>query len=271
MLNKLKNAALGSITGVGLGSAWDGLSPHLIANFYEVTKNDAGTWGRSAQTDPLMIRAPLTEASLEVSLNWQSPFENAGPESKAPALMAMLQSGALAPVVDALMGNKNQEQNSAQQQSKDFLKQFEGRTGITKLNSTQVFNGMPPLKIQVTALFRAWKSPMMEVEAPLNKLMSWALPVELSQDGSVLARAAEAAKGEMDYVSALMPSLAPTTIAMKYKGRTYAPLVIESISLPLASPIDAGGQFVELLVPISLSSLTAIDRKDWAATSMSIL
>ncbi len=246
-----------------LTSIWDGLSPHLIATFYEVAKTGDDAWDRiEGKTDPIAVMAPLTDANLEMVLNWQSPFEQAGPESKAPALMAMLQSGALQPVVDAVMGKS--KEGSAQQKSNEFLKQFEGRTGITKLNSTQVLNGMPPVKITVTALFRAWRDSASEVEAPFNKLMEWALPIELSKDGSVLARAAETAKGDMGYVEALMPSKAPTRVALKYKGRIFSPLVIESIGMPLNSPVDASGRFVQLAVPMTLCTLTALDRKDWS-------
>lgn len=252
-----------SLDGNNLSSLWDGLSPHLIARFYEVAKIGEDAWGRTEKTDPKTVLAPLTEANMEVVLNWQSPFEQAGPESKAPALMAMLQSGALQPVVDALTDRKSKEQGSAQQQADSFLSQFEGRTGITKLNSTQVFNGMPPVRLDVTVLLRAWRDPQQEVEAPFNKLMEWALPIELSKDGSVLARAAQSIRGEMGFVEALMPSRAPTRIAMQYKGRIYAPLVIESIGKPLSAPVDQNGRYVELLVPLRLCTLTALDRKDW--------
>jgi hypothetical protein len=37
------------------------------------------------------------------------------------------------------------------------------------------------MKIQVNALFRAWDDPAREVEAPVEKLIQWALPVELSR------------------------------------------------------------------------------------------
>lgn len=257
-----------SLVGPSLGSSWDGLSPHLIASFYEVVKIGDDAWGRNEKSDPITVMAPLTEANMEMVLNWQSPFEQAGPESKAPALMAMLQSGALQPIVDSVMGKA--KDGSAQQKSNSFLNQFEGRTGITKLNSTQVFNGMQPVKIQVVALFRAWRNPSGEVEAPFDKLMEWALPIELSMDGSVLARAAETAKGDMGYVEALMPSKSPTRIAMKFKGRTYRPLVIESIGMPMNSPIDASGKYVELAVPMTLCTLTALDRKDWSGTKVSM-
>ncbi|MDF0606947.1 hypothetical protein HZU77_015025 [Neisseriaceae bacterium TC5R-5] len=243
----------------------DGLSPHLIARFFEMSKSSNGSWSRV--TTSTTVAAPLTEASMEIVLNWQSPFEQAGPESKAPALMAMLQSGALQPMITAVLGNQSQDDKgiaaTAQQQSNDFLRQFEGRTGMSKLNSTQVFNGMPPIKIQVTLLLRAWRHPVQEVETPFNQLMAWALPIALSADGSILARSAQTAQGNMGYVEALMPSLAPCCIGMEYKGRLYSPLVIESISQPLSAPIDHHGHYVELLVPMTLCTLTALDRQDW--------
>lgn len=255
-----------SLVSDSLSSQWDGLSPHLIASFYEVKKIKEGIWQRSNDTDPKSVFAPLTEASMEMSLNWQSPFEHAGPESRAPTLLAMLQSGALQPVIDAFLGNENPDRSAiglAQQKSNEFVRQFEGRTGITKLNSTQVFNGMPPVKIQVTAIFRAWDDPTKEVEEPFNKLMEWALPVKLSPDGSVLARSAQAARGNSGFIDALVPSIAPTTIALRYKNRIYSPLVIEAISEQMTSSIDAKARYVELLVPMTLATLTALDRDDW--------
>lgn len=161
-----------------------------------------------ADTDPDVVRAPLIDANLEILLNWQSPFESAGPESRAPGAMAMLQSGALQPVLASMDlfrskrdGPSGEEMAGMMDKTDSFLKQFEGRTGITKLNSTQVFSGMPPIKITCTALFRAWADAAKEVEAPFNRLMEWALPVQLSKDASILARAVQAVRGNMDFVS----------------------------------------------------------------------
>lgn len=248
-------------------SHWDGLSPHLLATFYEVARNEDGIWEMTSDTP--LVKAPLTESNLEMTLNWQSPFENAGPESKAPTLLAMLQSRALQPLVDAAFGGGQKDggavdASAAQRKSNEFLRQFEGRTGITKLNSTQVFTGMPPVKITATALFRAWINAKTEVEDPVEQLVRWSLPQQLSADGSVLARAVQAAKGEMDYIDALLPSKAPVQVAMHYKGKTYSPLVIETIGKPIGSPVDASGRYTELLVPMTLSTLTAIDGVDWA-------
>jgi len=257
-----------------LASTWDGMSPHLIASFYQVERTDDGSYARTANTDSVIVHAPLSEANMDVSLNWQSAFENTGPESRAPTLLAMLQSGALKPVIDVVLDKDGRDDqggilesfaSGAQQESNRFVKQFEGRTGITKLNSTQVFNGMPPVKFQIVAVFRAWRDPFAEVEAPFDKLMEWALPVQLSPDGSVLARSVQAARGESGFIDALVPSIAPVTVAMKYKNRTYSPLVIESIGQPMNSPVDNKGKFIELVVPITLATLTAIDRGDWSS------
>ena len=90
-----------------LSSEWTGLSRHLLATFYEVRKTDQGKWVQDDQCDPQTVQAPLTEASMEIALNWQSPFEQAGAESKAPALLSMLQSGALQPLVTMLGGQND--------------------------------------------------------------------------------------------------------------------------------------------------------------------
>lgn len=238
-----------------LSSEWMGLSRHLIAKFWRVVKDDQGVW--KPADDLVEVRAPLTDANMEIALSWHSPFEDAGPDKGMPTISAMLQSGQIQPYLNALGVGDGKIANTA--------KEFEGRTGITKLNSTQVFAGMPPVKIQVTALFRAWLDPAKEVEEPVNQLMAWALPEELSADG-VIVSIVKATKDKSSAIAALLPSAAPVMVAMLYKGRTYSPLVIESIGYPLNSPIDASGRFTELSIPMTLCTLTAFDRKDWSAS-----
>lgn len=248
-----------SATKTILKSLWDGLNDHLIAKFYEVDR-------KMKPIGDVEVWAPLTEANFEIVLNWNSPFENAGAESKAPMLLAMLQSGALQPLIDAAFGKSSKaDASEASKKSSEFMRQFEGRTGITKLNSTQVFTGMPPVKIPVVALFRAWRDPVQEVEAPLDQLMNWALPEVLSPDGTIVSRGIEAAKGNAGALDVLLPSKSPTMIAMRYKGRTYGPLVIESVGQPISSPVDSSGRFVSMAVPLTLCSIAAIDRADWKA------
>ncbi|WP_295396365.1 hypothetical protein [uncultured Thiodictyon sp.] len=262
-------------------SLWGGLSKHLIASFYPVSKASNGVWSKpdAAAT----VKAPLTEASMEVALNWHSPFENMGAEAKAPMLAAMLQSGAIAPVAQALVTGAPAGGVVAglAEGAQSALSGMQGRTGITKLNSTQVFSGMPPAKLQVTVLLRAWSDPLREVETPFNQLMDWALPMMLSPDDPLamaikcLAKGvtggfgsfADAAKGAVDV---LMPSKAPVCVAMRYKGRIYSPLVIEAITDPIGSNVDASGRYVEKLFSMTLCTLTAIDRQDWAGMATSL-
>lgn len=237
-----------------LTSAWDGLNENLIAKFYEVDRK-----GNSLGN--VEVWAPLLEANMEMTFCWNSPFENAGAQNTSIA--NMVTSGAMQDVADVLKTGNGGWADSMLDKAEKNVKRFEGRTGITKLNSTQIFTGMQPVKIPVTALFRAWRDPQMEVERPTDQLMAWALPIELAPDGSIIARAVAAARGKGDIDHAPLPSKSPTMIAMDYKGYTYGPLVIESIGRPLSSPVDYLGRFVSLQVPMTLCSLTAIDRDDW--------
>lgn len=250
-----------------LGSLWDGLNKNLIARFFEVDHT-------GMPVGDLVLRAALAdETQLDLTLNWQSPFEQAGPESKAPTVMAMLQSGAIQPLLEGAAKTLEQAGASSAAQAVRgaavSADQARGRTGMTKLNSTQVFSGMPPIKIQTTLLLRAWRDPGVEVEKPLDQLMQWALPRELAPEGTLLTGAMEYMRGEKSFLEAALPSLAPTLIAMIYKGRQYSPMVIESVSVPLHSPIDRDGRFVQMAVGVTLSSLTAWDRRDWAASRFS--
>jgi hypothetical protein len=241
-----------------LSSLWDGLSPHLIASFYEVGRD-----GRRIEGQDIEVQAPLLDgASLSITLNWQSAFENAGPETKAPALFAMLQAGALQPVVDQLFSGKGS--SNGQQKSSEFLKKFEGRTGMTKLNSTQIFSGMPPASFTVTPYFRAWMDSVSEVEEPFDQLMKWSLSPKLANDATLLSNAVNYAKGDKGFIDALLPSESPKLIAMRYKRMVYGPLVIESIEKQLDAPVDSEGRHIDLAVPMKISTLAAIDRSDWA-------
>ena len=85
--------------GAVFGSEWMGLSEHLIASFYEVTKDSEGGWKRVSGPT---VKAPLTEASMEIALNWHSPFEDSGIEKGRPTVAAMFQSGEIQPYLEAV-------------------------------------------------------------------------------------------------------------------------------------------------------------------------
>lgn len=239
--------------------SFTGLSPHLIAEIYPLKRaGDGAIWERDNSETP--FTAPLTQASLEMTANWQSPFEGAGVESKFPALAQMAQAGMFEGVLKAL-GGALPETKDATDSLSDAAKKLVGRSGVTKLNSTQVFSGMPPIKITVTAFLRAFKSPVVEVEDPLKKLQGWVLPKYLAPDGVL----AEFIKTGADVLS-LMPSEVPTVVGFTYKNRIFQPMVIESCSDPLDAPINSAGNRISAVVQLTLCSLTALDRRDWADT-----
>lgn len=244
-----------------ISSLWDGLSPHLIASIYEVNH-------KSERVGETVVRAvPAGDFTMEAAFNWQSSFEAAGPESKAPTVMAMIQSGAIQPLIEAAA--KAAERGGASGAADKMrgasiaVDEARGRTGMTKLNSTQVFSGAPPIKFSAELLLRAWRDAELEVERPLEQLMAWALPRKLAPEGTMLSGALEYLAGEKTILEAALPSEAPTLLAIHYKGRVYAPLVIETITVPLHSNVDKEGRFVELALPITFSTLTAWDRADW--------
>ncbi|MGL5224569.1 MAG: hypothetical protein ACRC8Q_04420 [Aeromonas sp.] len=242
-----------------LSSLWDGLNPHLLARIFEVDLK-----GNAIAGGPV-VRAPFgDDVQLDVEMNWQSPFENAGAEGAAPALSSALQSGALASEVDRVGKAVGVDAAGAS----GALREGQGRAGMTKLNSTQIFSGAPPLRIQGELIFRAWRNPVAEVEAPMDQLVSWALPKFLAPEGSMIGAAAEFATSENKSAKTLVqgafPSLVPSMVALIYKGRRYGPMVIERIGVPLGSPIDKLGRFTQIRLPITLCSLTAQDRNDWA-------
>lgn len=248
------------MTAVIKSSQWLGLNKHLIAQFFEVDSD-----GNRIDQD-MTVEAPLIDGNFEATFNWQSAFENAGEETKAPTLAAAFQSGSMteeASTVGGWIDSGVKFFTGKDAGAKDALggklKQYEGKTGITKLNSVQVFTGMPPIKIPITILFRAWRDAREEVETPFDQMMKWALPVKLADKGLLARLVNSGAEGD----SLLFPSTVPTLIGMKYKNRLYSPMVIESIGYPMTSPIEKDGNFTELSVQITLATLAAYDRDDW--------
>jgi hypothetical protein len=253
-----------------LSSKWDGLNQHLIAKFYPVKRADNGNdWVQSFDTrtlsaadnftvdDGYEVWAPLTDGSQEMTLNWTSPFEGAGAESKVPTLSSMLQSGTLTADLQALLGG-----DASQGDVGKLLRSATGRTGITKLNSTQVFSGMPPVKFSFTAHFRALIDPYTEVRQPVTQLEQWAVPQYLADQGVISGALQNGLK--QSPLETIYPSVAPQLLAMKYGDQTILPIVIESISKPFTVPRTSQGEVLNVAVQLTVATLTAIDRRDVA-------
>lgn len=252
------------------------LSRHLIAEFRAVDYD-----GKLQPNEPVVVAAVIDGGTFAQQANWQSSYESMSPESKAPAIAAMLQSGALAPLAQKLRdaaGSLAQGQNdgsalgagaaalagglnAAAQGASAALLAMRGRTGVTKLNSTQVFSGAPPAKMSITILLKAYQDPASEVMRPLQQLMEWIVPKWLAPDGLVVGAIA-GTNGRSGLLNSLLPSEAPTLIEVVYGGRRYPPMVIESIEEPITSPRDRDGNYVECVLPMMLATLTAQDSND---------
>lgn len=255
----------GATLDLSVGSAWQGLSKHLIAHLYPVVQVGDGDNKRYEKDGNTSVHAPLIEGGeIEYVFNWQSPFESSGTNSKAPALLAMLQSGYLSGLVEMTKTLTGTTSEAQRQEGNKMLDMFKGRTGLTKLNSTQIFSDMPPIKIPIKLYFRAYRDAQLEVEAPLIQLLQWALPQSLSPDGAIvgLMKSTEQQSIKEAAVYALMPSIAPRLVAFQYAGRTYSPMVIESISEPITSPRTSDGHYASLELSMTLATLTALDEAD---------
>ena len=249
------------------GAEKSGLNPHLIAKIYPVDKDGKAIDGEDT------VAAPLTDGNLEITLNWSSPFENSGTDSKLPAITQLLQSGQAATMLTLMSGllaglsdDPNSKINKAKNAIAETAKQaatLENRTGITKLNSRQIFTGLPPIKLPVTLYFRAWKDAKSEVEAPIDQLHRWALPQKLADISSMEDALKQLTEGNVPNLMTLFPSSIPLFVALEYGGRVYKPLVIESISHALVTPRTSTGDKLTASVQLTLATLEAWGKADW--------
>jgi hypothetical protein len=244
-----------------LSSMWSGLNPRLLATIYPVSPQGL------PQPDQPSVAAPITDGNIELSANWQSPFEQSGPETKAPAIMSMLQSGLLEGVAVTLLGRAvGGEEDSLRSRLSsevvDFSRTAQGRTGMTKLNSTQAFTGAPPVKLPFTMHFRAFRDPKAEVEEPVDQLTRWMLAQELAPNGSIVS-AVRAFRSGQGFLKALLPSRVPQMVGLSYGGYTFSPMVIENMTRPITVPRATDGGALHMQVQLVLATLTALDEGDW--------
>jgi len=253
-------AATDNGNGRVLRSDWSGINPKLIAVFYPLTRetrdDTSFRWVRD-QSEP-EVHALVSDGTVEHSINWQSPFEGQNLDQQASTLSGLLQSGAFVELV-ATFNRFLQDQRVSNSVTTDAQRKLEdlfGKSNVTKLNSTQIFNGLPPMQIPVTVHFRAISNPEIEVEAPARQLIRWSLPQQLAADGVIIG----AVKGTG---SGLFPSTMPRVVAMRYADMLFAPMVIEAVPYELTGPRDKDGKLINTRMQMRLASLASIDARDW--------
>ena len=176
----------------------------------------------------------------------------------------MLQSGMLESYAQPFLGRGDEQSFRARlaREITEFSRDGQGRSGMTKLNSTQVFTGAAPIKIPLTLHFRAFDDPAAEVREPIDQLARWTLARSLARDGSLVTEIKSFSAGQ-GFLKSLLPSEAPTMVALVFDGCTFAPLVIESMSRSVTAPKSSAGEPLHAAVSLTLASLTALDAGDW--------
>lgn len=248
-----------------LASKWDGLSPHLLATIERCDKA-----GAVVAKYPAVV-APLKDMSFSIEAGWDPAFANAN----RSALGALAELGAGVVGLSGLVGSTSgggvlgqmagEVSDWAQKSVGGIAGALEGKTGMTKLNTTLIYTGGGDYQLEATAIFRAFSDPLREVEQPASALMSWVLPAHL-EAGSRLVGAAGAAMSGESVLNAWFPSSSPPYVRLTYRGKTYGPMVVRSASNQPGGPCDSRGRLVYDEVRFSLRSWMAADADDWART-----
>lgn len=220
-----------------------------LSNLYQMRIRLCDKTGAEQGTEQVVGIA--INGELAVESQYSTPFEQSNPEHKLPTLMGMLQTGDWVNTLDSAMSNVFGIELSGDK--KEALNKLEGRSNLTKTNSTQVFVSSAPITIPVTLYFGAWESAKVEVEDQIRLLQQWALPKSLAE-GSIVAEFTKDASLE-----SLFPSEVPPYVALYYGGKRYLPLLIQSVSAPLVVPMDESGNRMQLEVQVNFVSRTAWD------------
>ena len=268
-------------TAAARGSSWGakGLNKNLIAKINLVSEGnlEGGQGNQTYTVDAAQagVNALFEDAEFTIESQYSTPFEAANPEGRLPNLMGMIQSGQIsaayysffAAVSDptgvsgvvaeagAAVGEAT-GLNGVIGEAEGKIQGLLGRSNFTKLNSRQIFTSSNSVRISGSLVFQAWADAKTEVEAALSQLQQWASPVKLSDESLIVG----AATGGFD--GALFPSIIPPLVQLQYGGKTYKPMVIESVSAPITAPMNSNGDRIAVRAQITFLSLTAWDKQN---------
>jgi hypothetical protein len=255
---KAANASTVKLPQSSVSLLYSHISSHLVATItaLDSTKEDLPALGDG------IVKGLFVDGDQNIESQWQTPFENSNPEQKLPTLMAGLQSGQISDVMGSLSEKIKKASSTAAEildpvtgylQSK--AESVRGKTNLTKVNTKQIFLSTASIRLNLTLAFIAIKDPKVEVENQISLLQQWALPVSLADDGLI---GGSIKQGSLDP----FPSTIPPFVSLTLHGKTYKPLIIESVQAPLNVPIDSNGNRLSAQVQINLMSLTAWDKQD---------
>lgn len=248
---------------------WGALTDLKIAKISLVTVEKGNVL---AVINSPIVQGVMTDGDFTVESQYQTPFENSNPENRLPNLLGMAQSGeataALGRIAASQAGGAPELLQRIASTVSDVtglgaaaraiggaFESLQGKTNLTKINSTQVFVSTGSVRMSVTLFFMAFKDAKTEVEDQISLLQQWALPQSLLDTGLLENLSKNGLAG-------LFPSTVPPFISIVYSGKSYQPFLIESVGVPIVGPIDRHGNRLTATVTLSLISRQAWDKKN---------
>lgn len=268
-----------------VGGGWQdrGLNKHLVVKIRPVIEGNF-EGGQGNQTYEIDATQPIVaslfeDADFAIESQYSTPFESANPEGRLPNLMGMIQSGQInaaygsffaanadptgiaAATIEAgtFIGETTGVSGAFSESISNIEGQLQGllgRSNFTKLNSRQIYTSSNSIRISGSLIFQAWSDAKAEVEDALQLLQGWSSAVSLSDKSLVVGAVTDG------FSEAMFPSTIPRLVQLQYGGKTYKPLVIESVSAPITAPMNEDGSRIAVRVQITLLSLTAWDEGD---------
>ncbi len=260
-----------------VGSLWGekGLNKNLVVKIRPVIEGNI-EGGQGAQTYDVDTSQPTVESLFEdaefaIENQNSTPFESSNPEGRWANLMGMIQSGqasaglyslfaASSGVVASAVDLADTAANflgakDALQKGQAELEGLIGRSNFTKLNSRQIYTSSNSVRITGSLVFQAWSDADKEVEQAVQQLQIWASAKSLASKSVIVGVVDEG-------LSAMFPSEIPPLVQLQYGGKTYKPMIIESVSAPITAPMNKNGNRIAVKVQITFLSLTAWDAQN---------
>lgn len=268
-----------------IGSTWGekGLNKNLVVKIRPVIEGNI-EGGQGAQTYEVDTSQPTVESIFEdaeftIESQYSTPFESSNPEGRLPNLMGMIQSGQASAAYFSFFAAVNDPTGvsgviadggaaigdatglsdafaSTISDAQDKLQGLIGRSNFTKLNSRQIFTSSNSVRITGSLVFQAWANAEQEVEAAVTQLQRWASAKSLSSQSLIVGGLSDG------FSEAMFPSEIPPMVQLQYGGKTYKPLVIESVSAPITAPMTKDGNRIAVKVQVTFLSLTAWDQQN---------
>lgn len=267
--------------GKTLGSVWreKGLNKNLVVKIRPVIEgNIEGGQGQqtyNVDTSQPTVESIFEDADFAIESQYSTPFESSNPDGRLPNLMGMIQSGQINAAYYSLFALSNDPTGVGATVAEgvsiaanvtgvgDMLSEAEGklqgllgRSNFTKLNSRQIFTSSNSVRITGSLFFQAWADAQSEVEDALQQLQVWSSAVELSKQSLLVGGIKDG------FSEAMFPSIIPPLVQPQYGGKTYSPMVVESVSAPITAPMTKDGNRIAVRVQVVFLSLTAWDAQN---------